>query len=109
MYQLKYKIWIEKEGKLFGKEPYDLLAGVKEYGSLSESAKSINMSYNKAFNLIKDIEKRFGSKLIIAKAGGRGGGGSQLTEQAEELMSKYLQFIDECDESLSIIFNKHFG
>lgn len=109
MYQVKYKIWMEKEGKVFGKGPYDLLAGIKKYGSLAEAAKSIDMSYNKAFNLIKAIEKRLGYRLIITKTGGSGGGGSQLTAEAEALMSKYLQFIDECDEQINIIFKKHFG
>lgn len=108
MFQLKYKIWLEKDGKVFGKGPYELLMGIKKYGSLSESAKQLNMSYNKAFNLIKDIEKRLGYELIKRKTGGSGGGGSQLTEQAEELLSKYILFANECDERLNEIFKKHF-
>lgn len=108
MYQLKYKIWIENEGKVFGKGPYELLIGIKKFGSLSEAAKNIKMSYNKAFNLIKDIEKRLGYSLIKAKTGGSGGGGSQLTEDAEKLMMKYDAFIKECDLELNKIFLKHF-
>ena len=108
MYQLKYKIWLENDGKVFGKGPYELLKGIKKFGSLSESAKNIKMSYNKAFNLMKDIEKRLGYSLIKAKTGGSGGGGSQLTEEAEVLMMKYEDFIDECDAELHKIFLKYF-
>jgi molybdate transport system regulatory protein len=108
MLQLKYKIWIDDEGKIFGKGPYQLLKGVKEKGSLSESAKNLNMSYNKAFNLIKDIENRLGYKLILTKSGGSKGGGSSITEDAEALMEKYDAFIKECNESLNLIFEKHF-
>ena len=108
MFQVKYKIWIDDGGKVFGKGPYDLLAGVRKKGSLSEAAKTLSMSYNKAFTLIKDIEKRLGYKLIVTKAGGNKGGGSVITEEAEDLMKRYDNFINECDESLDSIFKKHF-
>lgn len=113
MYQLKYKIWLENEGetlgKVFGKGPYELLKGVKKFGSLSEAAKSIKMSYNKAFNLIKDIEKRLGYSLVKAKTGGSGGGGSQLTEEGEKLMATYEAFVKESDQELQKVFRKYFG
>jgi molybdate transport system regulatory protein len=109
MLELKYKIWLEYSGKVFGKGPYDLLVGVKETGSLLESAKNINMSYNKAFTLIKAIEKRLGYKLIESKVGGVGGGGSKLTPEAEMLMTKYTQFMEECETCLDKIFHKYFN
>lgn len=108
MLNLKYKIWLEDDGKVFGKGPYDLLLGVRDYGSLAESAKHLNMSYNKAFTLIKSIEKRLGYKLIDTQAGGMNGGGSQLTEEANGLMSNYEAFIKACDESLTALFSEYF-
>lgn len=110
MLKLKYKIWLEHGdgGKVFGKGPYELLEGVRQEGSLSEAAKKMGMSYNKAFNLIKDIEKKLGCGLITTKIGGTGGGGSQLTAEAEELMAKYGAFAKECQESLDSIFSKYF-
>ncbi|MFA7573727.1 MAG: LysR family transcriptional regulator, partial [Lutispora sp.] len=92
MYNLKYKIWIDKGGKVFGLGPYQLLLRVKEKGSLSEAAKSMNMSYNKAHTLIKDIETRLGFSLIKSKTGGAGGGFSTLTEEAEDLLLVYEKF-----------------
>ena len=44
MYKLKYKIWIDQDGKAFGQGPYKLLEGIKETGSLSKAAKALNMS-----------------------------------------------------------------
>lgn len=108
MLELKYKIWLEQNGKVFGKGPYELLRGVRDKGSLSEAAKSMDMSYNKAFNLVKDIEKRLGFGLICSKTGGTGGGGSELTVEAEELMAKYEVFAKECEDSLDKIFEKYF-
>lgn len=108
MLQLGYKIWLDKEGKVFGRGPYELLKGVSETGSLSESAKNMHMSYNKAYNLIKEIERKLGYELLSSKIGGNRGGGSTITVEAEALMEKYLNFVTECENSLKEIFNKHF-
>jgi molybdate transport system regulatory protein len=106
--QLKYKIWFDKDGKVFGQGPYKLLMGIREKGSLSESAKNLGMSYNKAYNLIKDIEDKLGFSLVTSKSGGAKGGGSQLTGEAENLMKVYNDFCCECEESLQKIFDKYF-
>ena len=108
MVNLGYKIWLEQEGKVFGKGPYELLKRTNEKGSLAEAAKSMKMSYNKAFNLIKAIEKKLGYKLLNSKRGGADKGSSTLTLEAEELMLKYEVFIEECDVALIKIFEKHF-
>jgi len=106
--ELKYKIWFEDGGKVFGKGPQSLLIGVRKTGSLMEAAKQLNMSYNKAFTLIKSIEKRLGYKLIEGKVGGAGGGGSRLTAEAEKLLDAYTAFADECETALTEIFRRHF-
>lgn len=105
---LKYKLWFEQEGKVFGKGPFELLKGVEQKGSLSEAAKSLNMSYNKAHHLIKEIESRLGYKLIETQAGGKKGGGSDLTVEAKYLMNKYEAVTQEAEAALEAIFNKHF-
>lgn len=83
--------------------------GVKEKGSLSEAARSMNMSYNKAYTLIRAIEGKLDCKLITSKSGGEKGGGSELTEEAEKLIAVYMNFQNECEASLQQIFNKHFS
>ena len=108
MYKLKYKIWLDKGGIVFGLGSYVLLKGVRQNGSLSKAAKDMNMSYNKAHNLIKKIEGRIGFQLLRSKPGGAGGGFSQLTEEAEELMSTYEQFYNECQITLNNLFEKYF-
>lgn len=109
MYKLKYKIWLDKNGIVLGLGPYALLTGVRQNGSLSKAAKELNMSYNKAHNLIKNVESRLGFELLISRSGGAGGGFSQLTKEAEELMTLYENFYSECEKSLNDIFDKYFG
>jgi molybdate transport system regulatory protein len=107
--KLNYKIWIEKDGKkVFGDGPLDILHRVERAGSLRQAAEEINMSYSQAWNLIKDLEERLGFKLLERKRGGESGGGSQLTEQARDLMMKFEIFRDKAQESLNLLYKEIF-
>lgn len=107
--KLNYKIWIEKDGeKVFGDGPLDILNRVERAGSLIQAAEEINMSYSQAWNLIKDLEERLGFKLLERKRGGESGGGSQLTEQARDLMMKFEIFRDKAQESLNLLYKEIF-
>ena len=108
MYRLKYKIWLDNKGVVFGTGLDILLRGVQTYGSLSKAVQEMNMSYNKAHKLIKRVEERVGFKLLKSKIGGTGGGFSQLTDEALELMATYESFYDECQIALNNIYDKYF-
>jgi len=107
--KLRYKIWIEKNGeKVFGDGPLDILHRVERTGSLRQAAEEINMSYSQAWNLMKDLEKRLGFNLLKRKVGGERGGGSEITEEARELMIKFKLFRKGADQSLYLIYEKIF-
>ena len=107
--KLRYKLWIEKDGeKVFGDGPLDILHRVERTGSLRQAAEEINMSYSQAWNLIKDLEKRLGFNLLRRKVGGKKGGGSEITEEARELMIKFKLFREEADQSLNSLYKKIF-
>jgi molybdate transport system regulatory protein len=107
--KLRYKIWIEKDGeKVFGDGPLDILHRVERAGSLRQAAEEINMSYSQAWNLIKDLEKRLGFNLLKRKVGGERGGGSEITEEARELMIKFKLFREEAGQSLNSLYKKIF-
>ena len=107
--KLRYKLWIEKDGeKVFGDGPLDILHRVERTGSLRQAAEEINMSYSQAWNLIKDLEKRLGFNLLKRKVGGERGGGSEITEEARELMTKFKLFREEADQSLNSLYKEIF-
>lgn len=107
--KLRYKLWIEKDGeKAFGDGPLDILHRVERTGSLRQAAEEINMSYSQAWNLIKDLEKRLGFNLLKRKVGGERGGGSEITEEARELMMKFEIFRERSDQSLHSLYKKIF-
>lgn len=109
MLTLKYKIWLEKKGKVFGPGPYELLRGIEETGSLRGAAKAMGMSYSQAHAMIKMLEQNLGLSLIVRKTGGTEGGHSTLTAAARELMDKYAHFACDCDQALQNIFAKYFS
>jgi len=107
--KLRYKLWIEKDGeKVFGDGPLDILHRVERTGSLRQAAAEINMSYSQAWNLMKDLEKRLGFNLLKRKVGGEKGGGSEITEEARELMMKFKIFRERADQSLYSLYKKIF-
>ena len=84
-----YKIWFENEGKAFGDGPYLLLKGIEKTGSLHQAALGMEMSYQKAWNIINACEKRLGFNIIERRVGGASGGGSNLTDSGKVFMNKY--------------------
>jgi len=107
--QLRYKIWLDNNGKAFGIGPSDILKRVDRHQSLSKAAREINMSYSQAWTLMNALEKRLGFKLLEREVGGVSGGGSRLTDRARELVRQYDDFIKEADCELNILFQKYFG
>ncbi len=106
---IKYKIWLDCDGKAFGEGPYRLLKLVDETGSLHKAAMEMKMSYRKAWLTLQATEKRLGYTLIRRRVGGVSGGGSDLTEQARELMERYEAFHKEAVAALDRVYHKHFG
>ncbi|NLG66360.1 MAG: LysR family transcriptional regulator, partial [Actinobacteria bacterium] len=84
-----FKVWLDRDGKAFGEGPQRLLEGVDRTGSLRQAAMELNMSYNKAWRLLRALEDKLGFALLERSAGGLGGGGSQLTEGARDLMRRF--------------------
>lgn len=104
-----YKVWLDNNGKVFGKGPFLLLKEVENTGSLSEAAKRLSMSYNKAHNLIKSIERNLDTKLLIKKIGGVNGGSSTLTPEAKKLMDNFEKFQEECGKYIEKCYNQYFN
>jgi molybdate transport system regulatory protein len=63
-----------------GRGKVRLLELVGETGSISAAARSMNMSYRRAWLLMDELNHLFGRDVIETSAGGSGGGGAQVTE-----------------------------
>ena len=106
--KIAYKVWLDRDGKAFGDGPYELLRRVEKEMSLHQAANQMGMSYSKAWGLIRTMEKRLGFVLLERKAGGRCGGGSQVTPMAKDLMKNYARFQKDVKHAIERIYEHHF-
>lgn len=107
--RIRYKIWLDCDGKAFGEGPDRLLRKVEATGSLHKAAADMKMSYRKAWLLLNAMERRLGITLLERRVGGVSGGGSRLTQDARDFMKRYEAFRREIEEALGRIYEKHFG
>lgn len=89
-YDLKGRIWIEgKSGTFLGNGRIVLLERIREHGSISVAAKSMNMSYRHAWDLVDSMNNQASKPLVEKVAGGKGGGGARLTENGEKAIESF--------------------
>lgn len=74
----------------------DLLALVGETGSIREAAERMDMSYMRAWTLIKTINACFRKPLVEAVRGGKSGGGARLTEMGHAALALYQSMEKSC-------------
>jgi molybdate transport system regulatory protein len=101
-YKIKSRIWIEANGEiLLGKGRVSLLKAIEETGSLSKAARSLSMSYKKAWNLINDVNIRAQKPVVKMSIGGKGGGGAILTQYGKSLINAFESINENCYKFLN--------
>ncbi|MEM0445422.1 MAG: TOBE domain-containing protein [Nitrososphaerota archaeon] len=68
---------------------FELLDGVRRHGSVSQACREAGVTLKTGLKWIGYLEARLGFKLVEARRGGKGGGGSSLTERAIRLLQGY--------------------
>jgi molybdate transport system regulatory protein len=67
----------------------DLLEAIARTGSITAAAKSLDMSYRRAWMLVDTMNRCFKSRVVETEAGGERGGGTQLTPLGAKLVRSY--------------------
>lgn len=67
----------------------DLLEAITRSGSIRQAARSLGMSYRRAWLLIDSVNRSFNEPATRASVGGTGGGGVELTAFGVELVRRY--------------------
>jgi molybdate transport system regulatory protein len=101
-------IRLAKEEIFFGPGVVSLLKLTQQHASLNAAAKIMNLSYTKAYKMIKGSEKYLGFKLLDRQIGGVGGGGSNLTPECIDFLEKFTLFSQEINNISSELFDKYF-
>ena len=96
------RIWIEKNGETYlGVGRMVLLQRIKEFGSISQAAKSMAMSYKHAWDLVDSMNRQALEPLVATSKGGKGGGGAFLTDAGEAEVNKFTTLLDRLDAFLA--------
>lgn len=68
-----------------------LLEAIREHGSISAAARSMEMSYRRAWLLVQELNGAMRSPAVLSEHGGEGRGGTTLTEEGESVIRLYRQ------------------
>jgi molybdate transport system regulatory protein len=66
-----------------------LLEAIRSSGSISDAARSLGMSYRRAWMLINSLKQGFSEAVTVSAAGGAGGGGARVTSFGASLIKQY--------------------
>jgi molybdate transport system regulatory protein len=83
-------IWLHKsDAVLLGSDRIGLLEKIEENGSITKAARAAGISYKTAWDVVSAINNLSEQPLVRRMAGGKGGGGTVLTEEGREVVRRY--------------------
>lgn len=89
--RVRSKVWVEHEdgSVLISEYRAELLRAIREHGSVSSAAASLDLPYRTAWKKLDEMQAAAGAALIATASGGRGGGGTRLTAAGEQLLADF--------------------
>ena len=98
--EVRFRMRIRKgDAVALGPGKVDLLEAVREYGSISAAARSLDMSYRRAWLLIDELNRSLKSPATHSEQGGQSGGGCTLTPVGETIIRLYREVEEEARRS----------
>lgn len=80
----------------FGPGKAELLGLIGKTGSIRSAATQMSMSYNRAWTLVREINRLFKQPLVVAARGGVHGGGAKLTRLGRTVHDRYIGMEESC-------------
>ncbi len=106
-YRIKTRFWIEgKEGTFLGEGRIRLLQAIHETGSITGAAKSLEISYRKAWKMVDIMNEQAKIPLVVRQSGGKSGGGTLVTPKGEHAIATYLAFKSKCNAFIEETFKE---
>jgi len=90
--RLHSNLWMSNtQNGYFGKGRIELLKKISQRGSISKAAKDMHMSYKAAWAAVEEMNRLSDRPIVKRATGGKGGGGTVLTERGEEIIEIFGQ------------------
>lgn len=93
---VRFRVDLSRQCSL-GPGKVELLESIGSTGSLTQAARSLGLSYRRAWLLLNDINRSFGEPVTIAKMGGHLRGGMTLTPIGKEIIRCYRRAAEEIE------------
>lgn len=77
----------------FGPGKAELLEKIDEHGSMQAAAAAMEMSYMKAWKMVKGLNERFREPVVALQRGGKEQGGASLTSSGREILALYHEAV----------------
>jgi len=88
--KVQFRLRISKGDNIaVGPGKIDLLEAIGTTGSITAAARALGMSYRRAWLLVDTMNRCFKHAVVEAEAGGKRGGGTQLTALGAEVVRRY--------------------
>jgi molybdate transport system regulatory protein len=101
---------LRSEGKLLvGRDRIKVLEAVAEHGSITKAAKAAGFSYKAAWDAVTSINNLLPSPAFVTKAGGRSGGGAEVTAEGRRLIAVFHRLEDQLSQISSAIAAEGLG
>jgi molybdate transport system regulatory protein len=95
MFKLKGMLSLQSDGQTLGSaDRIALLAKIGETGSITAAARAVGMSYKGAWDAVDAMNNLADEPLVVRAAGGKGGGGTQLTARGRRLVEAFAALQD---------------
>jgi molybdate transport system regulatory protein len=95
---------LRADGRLLvGRDRIRLLEAVAEHGSITKAAKVAGFSYKTAWDAVNAINNLLPSPAFVTKAGGRAGGGAEVTAEGKRLIATFHRLEERMSRISSLI------
>jgi len=97
-------IWLGQDGEpVLGDVRIALLEQIDQTGSITQAAKAVGISYKTAWDAVDTMKNLSGEPLVESASGGKGGGGTRLTDSARKLVETYRLVQQEHERFLTAL------
>lgn len=87
---VRFRLRIRQDDRIaIGPGKVALLEAIQQHGSISAAARSLGMSYRRAWVLIDELNQALAVPATASEQGGQRGGGSALTPVGDEIIRLY--------------------
>lgn len=108
--ELKGLVWMTVGGRdLGGPGRVALLKAIAEHGSITQAAKAVGLGYKAAWHAVETMNNLAGAPLVERAAGGKGGGGTRLTERGAELVERFERLAQMHERFVKLLSDEGLG